>query len=506
MFIRKTVNKSGNTSIQVMEKVDRKNVLVKHIGTARTSLELIHLSELAQKLIDKKRISKGIISLFDSRFSRPELKELMDKVNFTQVFDSATYRFLNYFYKYIGFLKLNDNCFKDLVIGRIVKPCSKRQTQKYLQEHFGKNYSLAKIYRNLKEAYKSNYQKKIEKIVYKFVRQEMKLSITVLFFDVTTLHYEAFDEDDFRKCGFSKEKKHNQPQIVVALTVTKYGMPLAMRSFKGNTFEGHTMLPCINELVQHFKLNNFIVVADSAMLSQTNTDILEKNGFKYIVGARLGNISKKIFDKVAALEKTDQNTIRIMLSNNRALVVSYSIKRARKDKSDRKKQIEKAKSLLLKSSAVVRRYKFLASRSKGKYQLNTKLIEKAKLLEGLKGYITNALELTNNEIIKKYSELWQVEKAFRISKSDLKIRPVFHTARESIESHLLLVFTALTISRYVEIISNQSIANVVRILNTVKEIIIEDNTTKETISKFTNLNSSAKKLLNLAPNLVGSLK
>ena len=159
-----------------------------------------------------------------------------------------------------------------------------------------------------------------------------------------------------------------------------------------------------------------------------------------------------------------------------------------------------------KSSAITRRYKFLTSRSKGKYQLNTKLIEKAKLLEGLKGYVTNALDLTNSEIIKKYSELWQVEKAFRISKSDLKIRPVFHTARESIESHLLLVFAALTISRYVEIISNQSIANIVKSLDRVKEIIVEDNTTRKTISKFTNLNNSALKLLNLAPNLIGSLK
>ena len=126
------------------------------------------------------------------------------------------------------------------------------------------------------------------------------------------------------------------------------------------------------------------------------------------------------------------------------------------------------------------------------------MINKAIQLEGLKGYITNADNLTDQEVIDRYGELWQVEKAFRISKSDLKARPIFHTVQTSIESHLLIVFTALAISRYVEYLSGHSLAKVIQELNTVKEIIVEDKVTRQTMSKFTLPGLQAARLIKLA--------
>ena len=497
MFVRKVASRSGNIAVQVVKKVNRKNKVLKHLGTAKTSLELAHLAKVGQEYINRQRINSGVISFFDSRFQKSDLEKLLSKLSFTQSFETATYQFLEHFYRVIGFNKLNDHCFQDLVIARIIKPSSKRQTREFLESRFGKKYSLTKIYRALRAAFDKQYQNQVERIVHRFVIGKISPTISVVFFDVTTLYYESFDEDEIRKCGFSKDYKHNQPQVVVAITVATQGIPLAMKMFPGNTFEGHALLPCLEETIDRFRSDNCVVVADSAMLSQDNLDLLEEHKLKYIVGARLGNLSQKLFRKVIEIPKVDKATIRISLNEERLLVVSYSAKRAAKDKHDREKQIQKAKEVLAQPEKISRRYKFIRSAKKGSHDLNQPLIEKAKQLEGLKGYISNTTELENEEIVSKYAELWQVGKAFRMSKSDLKARPIFHTIKQSIEAHLLIVFTALVIVRYVELTTNQSISQAVKTLNQVKEIIVEDSVSKQTVSKFTKLNSESRKLLKL---------
>jgi transposase len=509
MFIRKNRNKkTGNTSVQVVKKVGRKNKLIKHIGTAKTPLEIGQLVEKAQHFIDSQRIDSGIISFFDTRYTQTQLQKLLTNLSFVTAYETVTYRFLEYFYQKIGFITLMDECFKDLVIIRIVEPCSKRRSKELLKIKFGKHYSLNKIYRTLQKTVDKKYQQSIEQITHHFIIRHISKVISVLFFDVTTLYYEAFDEDDLRKCGFSKDHKHNQPQIVVGLTVTKYGMPLSLKMFKGNKFEGHTMMPCITELSQQFKSKDFVVVADSAMLSRDNLESLETEGMTYIVSARLGNLSRKVFeDMMSLVKKRDGYAIRISLSGKKSkklgksgsgkfMVVSYSSKRAAKDRHDREKQIRKAQFMMRNPSATARRYKYLQiDKSRGKYQLNQKLIAKSEQLEGLKGYVTNAYKLKNQDIIQKYSDLWQVENAFRMSKSDLKARPIFHTKKESIQAHLLIVFTSLIISRYIEIISETRINQIVLILNQIKEIVVEDSVSHETAKKLTNLTAEARRLL-----------
>ena len=471
--------------------------MVKHIGTAQSPLEFTRLKEQARTYIDQVRINAGIVSLFDSRFTPTELDNLLVRLRFTQALDTVTYRFLAFFYRTIGFDELNNPCFADLVIARIVEPASKRKTRDILEVRFGKRYSLSFLYRTLTHAARSKYRERIEQIVHTFLTTILHESLTVLFFDVTTLYFEAFDEDDTRKRGFSKDGKYNQPQIVVALMVTPSGMPLMVRLFEGNTFEGHTLLPCVEEIRHKLNPDNLIIVADSAMLSDNNITLLESKALQYIVGARLANIAATFLKTITTtISKTDGAHIRLSLSNGRILVVSYSAKRATKDRSERDKQIAKAKDLLQTPGKLTRRYKFLSSRNKT-YELNEKLIKKAELLEGLKGYITNVPSLSDEEIIQKYASLWRVEKAFRMSKSDLKARPIFHTLKESIEVHLLIVFTALIISRSIEIVTHQSIQQVITTLSRIKEIIVEDPSTGHTASKFTNLTPESQQLLNL---------
>jgi hypothetical protein len=234
VFVRKVTNKSGSIAIQVAKKVNRKNQIVKHIGTARSSTEVNQLLKLAHQFIEQQRIKSGIISFFDNRFEEPRLQQLLSQLTFHHPLDKLTYLFLTYFYHQIGFdQSIKNHCFKDLVVARIVHPSSKRNSRKILKTRFGRVYPLNKIYQTLKIAFTEGYRDKIENTAYRFVLRNISPSITVLFFDVTTLYYETFDEDDFRKCGFSKDHKNNQPQIVVALTVTKHGIPLTLQSFTG---------------------------------------------------------------------------------------------------------------------------------------------------------------------------------------------------------------------------------------------------------------------------------
>lgn len=493
MFVRKAINRSGNTSVQVVEKVGRRNIVVKHIGTARTPMEVSQLVERGRHYIASERIKSGVVSLFDTRFNTSTLKQTLSRFSFIKVLDTATYLFLSFYYHKLGFDDIGDDCFKDLVIARLVEPLSKRQTRVLLERRFGKTYSLPKIYRSLQQVFSFQYQQKTEEIVKRWIRGKGE-SITVIFFDVTTLYYEAFDEDDFRKYGFSKDGKHNQPQVVIGLVVTKSGLPLSLNVFEGSTFEGHTMLPSITKLMDRFNLEDIVIVADAAMLSTDNLRLIEEKRLKYIIGARLGNIKNDLFERVVATPKIDGASQRIPVDTDRILIVSYSNTRAVKDRRDREKQIEKAKAGINKRKAL-HRYKFLKLKGKNQYQLNIGLIEKATKLEGLKGYITNALALSTSEVIEKYSELWQVEKAFRMSKSDLKARPIFHTLKESIWAHLTIVFTALVVARQMELTTGKSIRFVINTLNQVKEVFVKDIVSEEIVSKFTEPTKEAEELL-----------
>ena len=480
-----------------MEKVGRRNRLVKHLGTARNSLEENQLKELGQQFLDSERIKSGKLSLFDSRYNKNSWEEFLSNLEFISALNTPTFDFFAHFYHLIGLSKLADDRFRDLVIARIIWPLSKAKTRDFLESNLNKSYSLTTLYRAMQTAVLKDYQGKIEAILWDFLQKQGE-AVSVLFFDVTTLYFEAFDEDDFRKCGFSKDHKSNQPQVTVTLTVTPSGFPLHLRSFSGNKFEGHTIIPCILDICKRHSLNNFIIVADSAMVSQTNMEELENHHLKFIVGARLGNLSKTIFQQIIAIPKADGATQRFNLGNNKALVIAYSQKRAVKDKSDREKQLRRANYALTNPSTVARNFKFLKKTKFGDFSLNKDLLQKSEQSEGLKGYLTSATYLTDKEVIEKYSQLWQVEKSFRISKSDLRARPIFHTAKEKIEAHLLIVFTALAIIRLAENTAKLSVAKILEKLNPVKQIVIEDRLTKEQTSKFIQPNDETKTLLKLA--------
>lgn len=344
---------------------------------------------------------------------------------------------------------------KDLVVIRIFEPASKLRSLELLEQYFDAvhhrktYYALAPNWIALKED--------VERTVVNFAEKSYRFNYDLLFYDVTTLYFETFEEDDLRKNGFSKDNKSQQPQILVALMVSKEGFPIAYEIFSGSTFEGHTIIPVVKRFIEKNHIHNFTVVADAAMISTDNTRDLLQNKINYIVGARLGNLSVEMIDTIdKTIDREDGKSIRIKTDNG-YLICSYSSLRYRKDLYEMNKQVEKAKQIIERPSKQ-KKVKFTQTRNQ-KVELNEKLIEKTKKLLGIKGYYTNLEEtlVDNKTIIERYHELYRIEQAFRIAKSDLQTRPIFHFKEEPIKLHLLICFIALVISKHIESQTNISI-------------------------------------------------
>lgn len=378
-----------------------------------------------------------------------------------------------------------------LVMARIFEPTSKLRSQKILSKYFGVNYELTSLYKSLPGilAFKDTIEGKL----IEFSRVRFGFDFSFVLYDVTTLYFESFSPDEFRKPGFSKDNKSNQPQIVIGLMVDNNGFPLTYSVFEGNKFEGKTFLPVIQSFQEKYSIKTLTVVADAAMISWGNVQRLKEAGLFYIVGARLGNLKHKLITEISQKLDRQENTNLRLETDKGFLVCDFSTKRFNKDKSDMEKQINKAK-LALENKQTVKRHKFLTT-GKTEATLNQELIDKTKLQLGIKGYYTN-LSLPNEQIISHYHDLWKIEKAFRISKSDLLVRPVFHFKRTAIEAHLLICMTALAVIKFVEIETGFSARNFVEMLTDVTDALIYNPKTNEEFFWRSEIPESTQTFLN----------
>ena len=448
--IRQIKYASNSVSIQVYKIENRKRVILRHIGTARSEQEKSDLIVLANDYIEK--ISKQLPLLEDENSGN---LLYINQTEFIGVYYTFLYEVISKLIIAIGFDKVKHKLLLDLVIIRMLEPASKLRSIVLIEEYFGIKHRRQNYYSTSPEWL--SLKSTVEDITLAFAKKYYAFNFDLLFYDVTTLYFEAFEQDDLRKNGFSKDNKSQQPQILVALMVSKEGFPTSYEVFAGNTFEGHTIIPVVKNFISNNKVKNFTVVADAAMISTDNIEALKENGINYIVGARLGNLSNEmIADIDKKILREDGKSIRIKTSNG-YLICSYSSLRYRKDKYEMEKQIEKAKYIVSNPSKS-KKTKF--TKAKGLHvEINQNLIDKTQKMLGIKGYYTNLEESTasNAEIIDRYHELYKIEQAFRISKSDLQTRPIFHYKEEPIKLHLLICFMALVISKHIELQGNISI-------------------------------------------------
>lgn len=402
----------------------------------------------------------------------------------------------------IGFNKIKDEYFRELVLARLSFPKSKLKTTEYLFRYKDIDWDEDRLYRYLDKLH--NKQKElVQQISFKHTLGLLKNNIGVVFYDVTTLYFEIDEEDELRKTGFSKEGKHQSPQIVLGLLVSKNGYPLAYEIFEGNKFEGHTMLPVIETFKSKYNLTQLIIIADSGLLSNANVNQLRARNYEFILGARIKNESRVVQEKILSLKLSNGESA-IIKKDGLKLIISYSEDRAKKDRYNREKGLRKLEKQIIrgrltKANINNRGYnKFL--KLEGEI---TVIMDKEKVIEdsrwdGLKGYLTNA-NLTKDQIIENYQHLWQIEKAFRISKTELKIRPIYHRLQRRIEAHICLSFTAYKVYKEMErqLKEKKSLLSVnkaIEIAENIMEITISLPQTGKTLTKTLLLTDEQKQL------------
>ena len=447
-FIRKVKTASGATAVQVAHKAYGRIVKIEHIGSAHTKEDLETLLALARK-----RLLGGQQLLFKEA---PPLKIVLK-----QSVSGLLLEILTEQYNYLGFNRLKDDIFTYLCVARIVEPTSKLDSIRILDELGVTGISIDRLYRCLRQIIAGDYRKTITEACFSYANTS---GISLVLYDVTSLYFEIQKEDDYRKSGMSKERRL-EPQIIVGLLVDQHGFPLGLHSFEGNTAEVNTILPVIETFKKQHDLSAITVVADAAMLSSKNMEALTKAGYTYVVGSRLHKIPYDIAEYQKTKELTDNQIIATQLEGGQRVIYQYREKRAALDLRNIEKQITKAEKIL-NGNAAGKKAKFLSVKLKEK-KLNQTLIDKAKTLAGIKGYVTN-LAVPDRQVISYYHQLWHVEKSFRISKSDLKARPIFHHKRDSIEAHLTVVLAALAIGKLIENSTGMSIKRFIRTLRSVR--------------------------------------
>jgi len=351
---------------------------------------------------------------------------------------------------------------KDVVLARIAQPTSKLHTSRLLHSVFQKELSADQIYRLMDTLV--DLEDAIKLKVFKTTRQRLKdAPVDLLLFDVTTLYFESQKNDELRENGYSKDHKIGEVQVVLALATSSDGSPVGYHLFPGNTAEVKTLLECIKKWREEFQIENTIVVADRAMLSETNLSLMESEKLTYIVAAKLRSIPNKLRETILAKneasnnEETDQEYVRTQEHEHRSrrLVVSYSYSRASKDRSDREKLIRRLRNKLNTSddpqSLISNRgyLKYVDEAAKGKVVLNEDKINEDAKWDGLHGVITNDKTSKAVDLLDRYRRLWIIEESFRINKHTLAMRPIYHFSPKRVRAHILICYLAFAVTRYV---------------------------------------------------------
>jgi len=450
MFIRNKKNTSGSVSIQIIAKVGRKNKLVKTVGCAHTAKEEELLVLLAKTELER---LCGIQRLFvehDDLVVDNFVKSISN--DHLQIVGSEL--ILGKIYQKIGYPEGGcPNYFKNLVLCRLVYPGSKLKTVNYFRQHLNLDISVYTVYRFMDELV-HELKPQVEQITFEHTRKLFSGRIGVVFYDITTLYFEASEEDDFRIPGFSKDGKHQQPQIIIGLLVSMYGYPLGYQMFEGNTSETQTLIPVLEAFQEKFNIDKPIIVADAALLSQRNIEALRNNNYEYILGARLKNETHQNKAKVIEMSIEEGKPQELITKHGR-LVVSFSSSRAHTDKKNREKGLKRLEKKV-KSGKLTKEHinnrgynKYLRLSGEMNISIDYQSYHTDVIWDGLKGYITNT-KLSRIKVIENYSQLWQIEKAFRISKTDLRVRPIYHRLVRRIEAHICICFAAYAVHKELE--------------------------------------------------------
>jgi transposase len=548
MYIRtKKTPRSQSISVQLVESFREngkiKQRVIRHFGTADTKEKIEELKQLAvaikadllnkkliQKLPNNKTTSFGQLVGIGKEIPDDTLVHAayLEEVQHTIL---GIHDIYGHVYEQVGFSNLfsrpaqrvySASLLREIVLARIAEPKSKRGSVALLNEKFGITLNLDHVYQMM-DKFDDLFYERIQQCALATALKLTGEKLRILFYDATTLYFESFTEDELKQNGYSKDMKFNQPQILLALFVTEKGLPVGYELFPGSTFEGHTLIPVLENLKARYQLEDVIFVADRGLFSEANLKSLEEKKFKYIVGARIKNVSKKLKESILdennyrpidiqwddqkkiQKEKPIQRIATFDEKQKRQLIVHYHSERAKKDAYDRSKSIEKLYKKLTKSKdpkALLNNYgykKYIDVRGDAKLGINKSKIEEAAQWDGLLGIITNITDSSPENLLMHYRGLWQIEESFRINKHDLKMRPIYHWKPHRIRAHIAISFMAFVCVRYLEYrlsLQSQKVSPemIRQSLMQVQGSVINDTKSKKCFLLPSKINSVAKEI------------
>ena len=445
-YIRTVKTASRAIAVQIVHSNRRGSREIEHIGSAHTPEDVEVL-----KAVARQRLHAGQDTL-DFGDGRPAGATLPILSTRSQLLWEA----LGLAYARLGFDAAcgQDEVFKALVLARLIEPTSKLDTIRVLVEIGIAAPSYPTINRRLPGYATDQWRQQLARACAAHVGLG---PATLVLYDVTTLYFETDEGDGFREPGFSKERRL-EPQITVGLLTDVRGFPLTVQAFEGNKAETKTILPVIQAFATAHQISEVTVVADAGMLSEANLAALEDAGLRFIVGARIPDLPYQVAEWRRTHPGEPIGDGQIFTQpwlmgtkadpRRRTVFYQYRADRARRTLKGIDQQITKAEKAVA-GQAAVKRNRFVQLTGATK-SINRDLEAKARALAGLKGYVTNLEAPTPEYVMGAYHQLWQIEKSFRMSKSDLRARPIYHHKRDSIEAHLTIVFAALAVTRWLE--------------------------------------------------------
>jgi transposase len=339
------------------------------------------------------------------------------------------------------------------------------------------------MYRDLDKL--SEHKEAIESELFEYNYTRLGRTVDVVFYDVTTFAFESVKVDELKDFGYSKACKFNEVQVVMGLLIDSNGMPIGYQLFPGNTFDGKTMTDALDNIRRlSFGIKRVIIVADRGLNNKDNLNRIKEAGYGYIMSSKIKGMNKNMQAKILDTEgftvvngtsgkedfryKTmpytnvfiDENKEKHYLEEN--LIITYSSKRAKKDQKDRERLIEKAKSLLEnpgKINALNKRggKKYvdkIEPKKPATWILDSEKIAQDAQFDGYYGIQTSEKNMMAADIVEAYHTLWKIEESFRIMKSTMEVRPIFHWTPKRIEGHFVLCFLAFLMERKLEFMLN----------------------------------------------------
>lgn len=494
VYVKEVSKPNGAISIRIMESVRRGNKVVQKtvrtLGQHKDTKEIEIIKKAAEALIIEIQNNRNpVLDIFDpTEFysAKQRKKQVIQGTDGSSIklniedfklqeecrYNDGIYDVFGSLYEQLKFdeiicdTKQDDKWNETLeacVLARVAQPSSKKKTVQILEEQFDIKVDLDHVYRMMDHVY--FLEDRIKSCVASQTMSLFKKKVDVLLFDVTTLYFESTDRDDLRNFGFSKDCKFNQTQVVLALMTTTDGTPMGYELFAGNTSEGKTLIHVIEQMKNRFELDHVVLVADRAMFNKDNLAKMEELKVKYVVAAKLRSMNRKIKEQILSSTTFKMNEVcgemhwinEFTTKEDRRLIVSYSSKRAKKDKADRDRILDKlkkkAKDGKLKITDIVNNQgsrKFIKC-AKNEATINHDKIKNDEQWDGLHGVITNETGETAQKLLTRYRDLWKIEEAFRFNKHDLKLRPIYHWKPERIRAHIAICYVAFALLSYAKI-------------------------------------------------------